>query len=238
MTVIETTDGGQTWFERNTGILSTPNVVASDPAHPNVVYTGTSGGLWRSDDAGATWNHVQNGLPDQLGSIDSIQFPPNDPGTIYLGSFSSGYFVSHDDGDTWSVLAAFATWRGTPVTVDPNDPDHLMLGGEAELLESHNGGATWTRHPICCAADLNDGRNLLYFNRVAVDPDDPNVIYVAGAPGVFRSLDGGSTWGQIVRFVPAGRPALVRHARHLRDRSDRPADDLLRARGWPASGEL
>ena len=196
--VIETTDGGQTWFERNTGILSTPNVVGSDPAHPNIVYTGTSGGLWRSDDAGATWGHVQNGLPDQLGSIDSIQFPANDPGTIYLGSFTSGYFVSHDDGDSWSVLAAFATWRGTPVTVDPNDPDHLMLGGEAELLESHNGGATWTRHPICCAADLNDGRNMLWFNRVAIDPNDPNVIYVAGAPGVFRSLDGGSTWGQIV----------------------------------------
>jgi len=73
------------------------------------------------------------------------------------------------------------------VAVDPEQPEHLLLGAGSSLFQSHDGGATWS------ATSLVAGR----VSALAVDPADADTVYACG--GLFgdflvRTVDGGATW--------------------------------------------
>src|SRR5205823_8729520 len=76
-----------------------------DPAHPSRVFVAGEH-LFRSEDAGATWRS----LAPAAGEMVSVLVDPLDPGTIWAGTLSHGFVLSHDDGTTWS--------RGSPGRLD------------------------------------------------------------------------------------------------------------------------
>lgn len=192
------TDGAQTWAPANTGISSDGFVLAtaSDPADPNIVYAGTQGGFWRSSDGGATWQYSESGLAANSTRVNSITVDPTDPSTVYIHSFWTGYFVSHDAGLTWAALSAPIGDSDAPVVVDPTNSQHLVIAGGYGMEDSTDGGQTFTDHVICCNTSSDNG--LQNFTRVALDPTDPSTVYAGGRDGVWRSLDGGLHWARIL----------------------------------------
>src|SRR6266516_6047619 len=85
--------------------------VAGVPDQPLVYYMGaTGGGVWKTDDAGITWNPVTDGYV-KTGSVGAIAVAPSDPNVVYVGmgeadirsnfSHGDGVYKSVDAGRTW-----------------------------------------------------------------------------------------------------------------------------------------
>ncbi len=214
--VFRTTDGGRSWKKTlYVGPQSGISDLAADPSG-RVVFAGVwqfhrvpwdfaSGGpldgLYRSRDAGATWQRLSgHGLPDGYMGRIGVAVSRSDPRVVYavIQSRAGVLWRSDDGGDHWRRVNADTYVNQRPfymshVAVDPTNPDHVMSMSE-DLVESRDGGRTFVdvsgavhqdHHGMWWSAD---GKRL-------IEADD------GGAP---ISMDGGATW--LWRFnVPIGQ---------------------------------
>ncbi len=210
--------------------------VAGVPAQPNVFYMGqVDGGVWKTDDAGRTWQAIFDRQPTQ--SIGAIAVAPSDPNVIYVASgeglrrpdlsVGNGIYRSGDAGRTWEHVDAdgpsgLHDGQQIPaLVIDPQNPKRLfaaVLGhpyGPNEtrgIFRSTDGGKTWTK---VLYKDANTGGA-----DVKLDPADPRTVYATlwesrlgpwedansyegTHGGVFKSTDGGDTWHPLTKGLPA-----------------------------------
>jgi photosystem II stability/assembly factor-like uncharacterized protein len=203
--------------------------LAGVPSQPNVFYIGfDNGGVWRSTDYGSTWLPLFDDQP--TGSIGAIAVAPSDPNIIYVGSGAGiirpdlaqgdGMYKSTDAGKTWTHLGLHDSQMIAYIDVDPTNPNRLFVaalghpyGPNAErgIFRSTDGGATFEK--VLYKDEYTSG------NDVRIDPANPNVVYAtlwqqqqsfiegqgfgAGGNGIFKSVDGGSTWKQLNEGLPS-----------------------------------
>ena len=226
--VWKTTDAGETWRNVSDGFFGTGSVggIAVSPKDPNVVYVGMGeadirgnfshgDGVYKSTDAGKTWEHV--GLEDTR-QVGRVIVHPDDPDTVFvaaLGHVSGpnderGVYKSTDGGDTWDrVLYVDDQTGAVDVRMDPLNPRvvyagmwevyrtpwSLSSGGDGSgLFRSTDGGETWE--------ELTEGLPEGIKGKVSVSPSraQRDLVYAmveADEGGVFRSTDGGDTWRRV-----------------------------------------
>ncbi len=180
---------------------------------PGVFYMGLPmGGLWRTTNAGVTWDPVFDSVKD-VASIGSVQVAPSNPNIIYVGTgdFSSGgcpaigngVYKSTDGGASWSHIGLVGTQHIPSMVVDPNDPDHVLVAARGDSREASkdrgvyltkDGGKTWKQ------VLFPDDRTGV--ERLAFAWDVPHTVYATTVkPGsssdVYRSTDDGETWIQV-----------------------------------------
>ncbi len=159
------------------------------------------------------------------GRVVDVAFDPANPRVVYAAAATGGVFQSTDTGNTWRpIFDDQAVLNIGDLAVDPTDPQVLYVGtGEANggqnnflgggLYKSSDGGDTWQFVGL---------ENTDAIARILVDPSNPQRVFVAAvgayyAPsperGVYRSDDGGQTWGDPVLFVSdsTGAIDLVMH---------------------------
>ncbi|HEX6819767.1 MAG TPA: glycosyl hydrolase, partial [Ktedonobacterales bacterium] len=143
-------------------VSSDPYCLAVDPQRPELVYCGTfSDGMWRSRDAGVTWEPASDGITQP--AIQSVAVSAtervNGHGVVFAGTEPSALFRSEDAGATWRELSALRrlpsapTWSFPPrpytshvrwITPDPLVPGRIFVAIEAgALVRSLDGGETW-----------------------------------------------------------------------------------------------
>ncbi len=176
----KTTDGGDTWVELTAGLpeghkgriglaisVSNPRVLNALVEHADRDQQGT----YRSEDAGATWERVnpRNGRPMYY---SEIFIDPNDENRVYTLATQS--YVSRDGGRTFTQIAEPPTYDvgvhadHHALWIDPSDPEHLYLGGDAGLHESYDGGVSFRK--------LNNFP-IAQFYAIGVDMRDPYWVY-------------------------------------------------------------
>lgn len=144
-----------------------------DPNNSNNLWAGSaSGGIWKSTDAGTSWEYLATNLP-VLG-VSSILIDPSNSNVIYAGT-GEVYRV-----DTSNI--GFSVWkcRGT-----------YGIG----ILKSSDGGATWTQVMTKTSSQLF-GIQMLKF-----DPTNSNTIYACATDGLYRSTNNGGSWSQILSKI-------------------------------------
>ena len=196
------------------------------------VYVGAAcGGIFRSYNAGTTWEPIFETY--STASIGDIAIYQKDPDIIYVGtgegnvrnsvSWGDGMYKSTDAGDTWEQIGLKGTHHISRVVIHPDNPDIVYVaaqghlwgeGGERGLYKTENGGRTWTKlanglpsSPICGAVD------------VVINPKKPNTLIVgmwerlrqphrfdSGGPngGLFKTTDGGKSWKKLTNGLPEG----------------------------------
>ena len=210
--------------------------VAGVPGSPNVFYIGVNnGGVWRTSDYGHTWVPVFDDQP--TGSIGALGVAPSDPRVIYVGSgeglqrpdlsVGDGMFRSTDEGATWRHLGLGDAQQIGAVIVDPRDKDRVLVAvlghpygpnEERGVFRSTDGGGAWQK---VLYRDENTGAIALAF-----DPRNPDIVYAdlwsarqgpwengsweGKTSGLFKSLDGGTTWHQLTGGLPTGDEGLGR----------------------------
>jgi len=178
----------------------------TNPGGGSITYGGD--GVYRSTDAGQTWQHV--GLAN-AGTIGRIAVDPNDPNTIcvavsgnlFLPGGQRGIYVSTDGGDSWkrSFKVPNSTTGAVDVAVDPADSDHLLAalwdhqrtpdrrrytGMGSGIWETKNGGTSWKR--LGTAQGLPAPSDDIGRIGVAFAPSDSSrayAIYANNASGSF-----------------------------------------------------
>ena len=145
-------DAGETWTKIETGIPAGPKGrIGLDiyRANPNVLYArvehATEGGVYRTDDAGATWRKMSDVNPRPM-YFSQIRVDPQTDSRIYV--LGVQLHVSDDGGRTFRTDGAarihvdfHALW------INPANPKHLILGGDGGVSTSHDRAATWRGLP-------------------------------------------------------------------------------------------
>ena len=192
-------DDGQTWEHVSTmGLPHAAARLTASPAAPGRAYLAAyEAGVYRTDDAGRTWQHLE-GYPTPY--AHSILAHPTEADTVYVGSEPAAVYRSDDSGATWVECHGFqdvpeaSDWGFHAPTRDshvrdlraaPDDPNRLYAGIEVGgMVRSGDGGATWKQLP-----GLNDDIHC-----VNLSPHRPQSIYVATAHAPYRSDNGGNDW--------------------------------------------
>ncbi|MGE4073021.1 MAG: WD40/YVTN/BNR-like repeat-containing protein [Lysobacterales bacterium] len=205
-------DGGQSWVDRSAGLPPGNPVFA-------VVYDGSRFlvgggrifgsqfvGLYATDDLGAHWTPLHN--PSwPLRAISDIALDPNQPGVILAASAGAGVYRSADGGLTWQFgIGGTATLTVDAVRFLPGSSSAILIGTELYgVYRSNDSGGSFARS--------SHGINELNVTSVSANPLNPQELAVAfsgeNIGGIFRSLDGGSTWSS--EPVPPTRYTAVAH---------------------------
>ena len=224
-TVYDSPDGGRRWRAR----FRAPGharieALAVEPSDPPVLLAATDGGLYGSFDGGARWSRVFRGAGEGESRCTHVAFHPARPGTALLGT-RGGLFLSADRGRHWTEAAIPQRAREViHFAFDSQDADRLYLLATAGLFAGSLAGGNWqeqlgvvgaedaeVEEPASVEAietdEENGSRHRL--SAIAVHPQDPATLYVAGSRGLARSLDRGRTWRWLGRSGP-GPAALSR----------------------------
>lgn len=207
--VMKSTDGGQTWnLQGWDWTVNLTNVIRRLVIHPtksNILIAATSAGLFRTEDAGQTWKEVRSG------NFYDLEFKPDNPSFV----FASGrqVFISNDEGASWTLTNAGIPptnqIRRIEMAVTPAAPDYLYLmvsnmedNGFLGLYRSTDAGQSFnlqsnSPNVMGWSSDGQDAGGQGWFTlSVAASPVDPDLVIVGGV-NVWRSQDGGVTWGII-----------------------------------------
>jgi photosystem II stability/assembly factor-like uncharacterized protein len=165
--IFKSVDGGATWkktlfVDDNTGASS----LSMDMTNPRILYAATwqhrrypwkveSGGagcaLWKSTDAGETWNKIIDGLPKEVGKM-GISVSRANPNRVYAiveaEKSKAGLYRSDDGGKKWALLSSDQTitarsWYYMEVFADPVNAD-IVYVLNAPMTRSIDGGKTFT----------------------------------------------------------------------------------------------
>jgi photosystem II stability/assembly factor-like uncharacterized protein len=206
---------------------------------PNRFYFGAvGGGVWRTDNAGRTWQPLFDGQP--IASIGAIAVAPSDSNVIYVGSgeadmrsdisFGNGMYKSVDAGKTWTRIGLSDTRQIGRILVDPNDTSLVFVAAlghaygpneERGVFRSKDGGKTWAKvlyknadtGAIDLAFDPADGKTILAALWQTRRP--PWNVYPpsnGAGSGLYRSADGGDTWTQVTQGFPSEKVGRIRLA--------------------------
>lgn len=229
--VYKSGDGGVTWNRIGLEDTRQISRIVIDPQNPAIVYVGALGhaygpnqerGVYKSVDGGAHWARVLD-LGAEIG-ISDLAMALSAPSLLFAGAWNShrppwstyapidgpgsGLYRSQDAGKTWLRLEGNGLpdgdWGrvGVDVTGDGKRVYALIsVRGQASksgVYRSDDGGDHW----VLANADPRLTSRAWYFNRVTVDPNNRDVIYIPNV-ALYRSEDGGSTIS-IVRGAPGG----------------------------------
>lgn len=206
------------------------------PTQPSVFFAGVhGGGVWKTDDYGRTWNPIFDSAP--TGSVGDLGVSWSNPDVLYVGTgeglhrpdlgVGDGIFKSTDGGRSWNHAGLPDVQQVGRLVVHPTNPDIVFVAGlghpygpnaERGVFRTTNGGATWEK---VLYTDENTGAVQVEF-----DPTNPDIVYGvlwehregpwenAGFSGpnsgLYKSVDGGSTWRRLEKGLPTGAQGLGR----------------------------
>ena len=171
-----------------------------DVSTPTTVYLGTSNGeIYKSTDSGNSWKVLTPGIDQTSYVIDTLVQHPSDPRHIYAGAWDSyseggGLFESMDAGATWTRINLpheSTAVRGVAVCRD--NPTYILVATIEGVFLSIDGGVEWTG----VGGDL-----LTKAHSVAIDPVDPNILYVGTWRLGYVSRDTGKSWTLVEKGMP------------------------------------
>ena len=225
--VWKTTNYGHSWFNVSDGYFSTPSIGAISvyQKDPNIVYVGTGSdglrsnvitgkGIYRSNDAGKTWDFI--GL-EETGQIGAVEIHPDNPNVVFVAAIGKafgrneerGVYKTINGGQTWDKVLYHSDSVGfSDLEMAPDDPNTIYAGAwraertpwtivsgssEGGIYKSTDGGATWNK--------LTNGLPDKLIGKIdfAVSAAKPNRVYANieasdDQGGLYRSDDRGATW--------------------------------------------
>lgn len=208
--------------------------VENDFAH--VYVASASGGVWKSQNAGTTWQPIFDDYP--VASIGDIALFQPKPDIIWVGtgeannrnsvSWGNGVYRSGDGGKTFVHLGLENTHQIGRVLTHPKDSNTVYVAavghlwgysGDRGLFKTTDGGKTWKKLDKGLPDDGKTG-----CTDIVMDPTDPNILYAAfyqrlrqpwtfysGGPngGIFKSTNGGRSWKKLSNGLPDGETGRI-----------------------------
>ena len=188
----------------------------------------TGGGLWKTTDAGISWNNVSDGYFN-TGSVGAVSVSESDNNIVVVGmgespvrgvmtSSGDGVYKSTDSGDTWEHLGLEKTKHISQIIIHPNNPDIIYTAAQGSpykgtnergIYKTTDGGESWEK---VLFVDKMSGANDL-----AMDYNNPRILYASfwdhqrlpwyvrsggNGSGIWKTKDGGENWEKLTIGLP------------------------------------
>ena len=203
--------------------------VTGVPGEIHTFFMGTAGGVWKTINAGQTWENVSDGH-FETGSIGAIAVSDSDPNVIYVGTgqgtirgnvaIGVGVYKSVDGGKTWVHSGLRNAGQIQEILIHPKNENLVYAAAignafvpneDRGLFRSKDGGKTWEK--------------VLYISSktgivdISMNPENPRILYAAAWTGqrkpwtivsgseesaLYKSVDGGDTWKKLAGGLPEG----------------------------------
>jgi len=205
--VFRSTDGGATWekilyVDEHTGAVD----IEMDPTNPRVLYAGfwqvrrtpwslesggPGSGIWKSTDAGDTWEPLTEGLPEGVMGRVGLAVSPADPNRVYacVEAKDGGVFRSDDAGETWRRVNSDnklrqRAWYYTHIYADPKNVDTVYVLNVG-FWKSTDGGKHFDKRIRVPHGDNHE---------LWINPDNPRNMLNTNDGGANVTFDGGESW--------------------------------------------
>ena len=198
--------------------------------HPHIYYMGTTGGVWKTENAGGSWFAISD-KDFASAAVGAIAVAPSDPNVIVVGmgespfrniasSQGDGVYKSTDGGRHWAHLGFEQVRQVGEIHIHPQNPDIIWVAAQgntyaeadddAGVFKSIDGGASWRR--VLIPQNGSTGAVDL-----ALDMSNPRILYAAlwdnqrspwalrsggDGSGIWRSRDGGERWERLTEGLP------------------------------------
>jgi photosystem II stability/assembly factor-like uncharacterized protein len=204
--------------------------IEGHPTNPKVLYAGTAGGgVWRTTDAGVTFNSIFDKNTQSIGCI--AVDPKNPDQVLWVGtgecwtrnsvSVGDGIYKTTDGGQNWTNMGLPNSEHISSIQIDPSNTNTLYVGvmgrlwgnsADRGIYKTTDGGKTWDK--VFYVNEMTGCSDL------SIDPKDPSVLYAAfwdfrrtaysfnsgGAnSALYKSTDSGKTWNKIHNGFPSGK---------------------------------
>lgn len=191
-------------------------------------YMGGVGGVWKTTNAGDSWNNITDGFA-KSSSVGDIDVSPSHPSHVLVGmgespfrremsSHGDGIYLSNDAGETWTHLGFKDARQISSVKFHPTNPDIIWAGIQGDpwknsftrgLYKSTDGGESWKQTLF-----VNETTGVV---DLKYDINNPDVLYLSmwdfqhspwylrsGGPGcgLYKSIDGGDSWQKLEKGLP------------------------------------
>ncbi|MEW5900481.1 MAG: hypothetical protein AB1715_03355 [Acidobacteriota bacterium] len=204
-------------------------VVGPKGKNYTIYVASASGGVWKTNNEGTTWEPVFEKAVST--AIGDIAIAPANPDVVWVGTgeaniFRSsqagcGIFKSTDAGKTWQHMGLSDTYTIARIVIHPQNPDVVYVAAsghewtdnsERGVFKTTDGGKTWEKilfindrtGAIDLVMDPADG-NTLYaatWQRIRLKWNDPRNFPGYAESGIYKTSDGGKTWAPIVSGLP------------------------------------
>lgn len=220
--VFESTDGGTSWEPISDGQpFQYVRGMVIHPDAPGVLYVGTEPEIYRYDRSARTWSATAPlselstypewtfPVPPHQPHVKHMTSDPWNPRSVYAAVEEGWVLRTDDGGESWLELTKGMDFDGHMVEVHPEDRGRVYAATGQSVYVSRNRGDEW--------AELATRPARHYSSVMALDPKDPERLYVAAADGaphdwptreqgadsrLFVSSDGGDSWRQLTNGLP------------------------------------
>ncbi|MEO0849909.1 MAG: hypothetical protein AAFY04_00685 [Pseudomonadota bacterium] len=205
------------------------NAIAGSAAAPFTFYLGTTGGVFKTTNAGVSWAAVSD-EDFNTAPIGALAVAPSNPNIVVAGTGESafrgvassqgdGVYRSVDGGASWQHVGLKETRQIGEIVIHPTNPDIIWVAAQGDswapnsergVYKSVDGGKNW-RHTLTGENENSGAVDL------RIDPTNPLILYAAmwdherepwqmrsGGPGsgIWKSTDGGENWSRLTDDLP------------------------------------
>ena len=215
---------------------------ASNSDYRKVLIASASGGVFKSENAGTTWESIFDKYG--AGSIGSIKFDQNNLDIIWVGTgesanrnssaYGDGIYKSIDGGKSFINMGLESTHQIAEIEIHPNNSDVVFAAavghlwgytGERGLFKTINGGKSWEKVSGGLPSDNKTG-----CTEIVIHPNNPNIMFagfyhrlrqpasfISGGEngGLYKSIDGGKSWKKITKGLAKGSSGMIDISIHL-----------------------
>ena len=185
--VYRSRDAGRTWHL--IGLDGrVVRAIAQAHSNPDILIAGATDGVYRSDDSGKQWYRISPEAHEDLRNFDSIAIDPDDPNTIYAGTYHLPW-KTVDGGKNWAPVHQGMVDDSDvmSITIDQNNAAHVFASACSGIYHSPDGGANWTKFK----GVPKDSRRTVH---ILQDPKRPKTVYAATTEGLWKTSDDGASW--------------------------------------------
>ncbi|MGB8540308.1 MAG: hypothetical protein WCD49_01605 [Candidatus Acidiferrales bacterium] len=180
-------DGGRTW--QGSGLAGhAVRALVQAPSNRNILTAGTLDGVFRSNDFGKTWERITPSGDSELRNVDSLAIDPQDPATIYAGTFHLPW-KTVDGGKHWIPIHGGMIDDSDVLSleVNPSHPQQIFASACSGIYRSEDAGRNWKKIE---GIPYSARRTLT----IRQDPENAAILFAGTTEGLWKSIDGGARW--------------------------------------------
>ncbi|MGO9208991.1 MAG: transcriptional regulator [Terriglobales bacterium] len=205
--VFRSDDDGRSWHALAGMHGKSVRSFALAPSDPSILVAGALDGVFRSRDAGETWERISPPGHPELKNIESLAIDPHYPEIIYAGTWHLPW-KTVDGGLTWSSIKEGVVDDSDvfSIILDPRDSRLLYASACTGIYKSEDAGAHFRK----VQGIPNSARRTRVLSQ---HPLDPNMVYAGTTEGLWATINAGQSWHRVTADSVIVNDVLV-DARH------------------------